>query len=112
MIVEVLWPVGWIYATHTVEAVRITERTLLGAVKRYSRSFGFSRPGWVPLVGGGPRRFTCVAQGRRGTDASEVTLEIDIPHGRHALLTCWPEKRRGVTPARAETSWELKILDA
>lgn len=110
MIVDVLWPLTWLYALRrTVSTVVIFDKTLLGEVVRFSRHVNSPRRAvWVPLKGGGKRRLRCVASG--DTEATTL-LEVDVHHDGHALVTCWPAKGRLITPARSCTEWAVDPLD-
>jgi len=110
MIVDVLWPLTYLYAwRRTVSSVVIFDKTFLGEVVRLTRGVNSRRRAvWVPLKGGGKRRLRCVVSG----DVESTThLEIDVRHDGHALVTCWPAKRRLITPARARTDWAVNYLD-
>jgi hypothetical protein len=110
LIVDIFWPVSWIYALkRTTEVVLIYEKTFLGEVHRVACHInGRRRPVWVPLVGGGKRKFRCVA---KGEVESTTHLTIDVGLQVHALLTCWPAKRGALTPTRQRTEWTIELLD-
>jgi hypothetical protein len=110
MIIDVLWPLTYLYAwRRTVSTVVIFDKTFLGEVVRFTRHINSRRRAvWVPLKGGGKRRLRCVA----GGDVDSTTyLEIDVHHNGHVLVTCWPAKRRLITPARSRTEWAVDPID-
>jgi hypothetical protein len=110
MIVDVLWPLTWLYARRrTVSTIVIFDKTFLGEVGRFSRHVNSPRRAvWVPLKGGGKRRLRCVASGEVD---STTDLEVDVHHDGHALVTCWPAKRQVITPARPRTDWAVDPID-
>lgn len=105
MVVDVRWPVSWVYVPATVEVARVVEKTWLGETERFSgHRLGRRRPKWVALRPG-VHRLKCQSFGRDLNVVDVREVKIEVPQGGHAVLTCWPAKRRGLTPARAFTSW-------
>lgn len=112
MVVDVRWPVTWIYVPATVERARVVEKTWLGDTERFSdHRLGRRRPKWVAMKPG-PHLLKCESFGSDVRDVSEVDvreIKIQVPQAGHAVLTCWPAKHRGLTAARAFTAWQADV---
>ncbi|MEY2478564.1 MAG: hypothetical protein QOG87_3879 [Actinomycetota bacterium] len=66
------------------------------------------QPWFVPLTAGTHRLLITEDEGLRRS--KELELVLDVPDFGHVLLTCWPAKRRGLTPAREVSHWEQRLI--
>lgn len=110
IVFDVRWPITCRYWPAPCEHVLCFERTWLGRIERFRRDrVQRRRPVFVALTPG--RYRLLLMSGGLGDHPDQVDMDVRVRRRSPVLITAFPAKRRGVTPARNRTSWSVDYPD-
>ena len=110
IVFDVRWPVSYRYFPATTESVMCVgvERGFLGRRVRFQRHRLQRRKPVFLSVRPGTYVFALTSMGHRHED--EMTLVVQVERSHPQAITCWPAKRRLLSPERRQTRWVVTSL--
>lgn len=108
IVFDVRWPISHRHLPATTESVTCVgiQRGFLGRrVFFYRHRFDRRKPVFMPMRAG---RYTLTLCSTGHGHSDEATLVVDVDRTHPQVITCWPAKRRVLSPERHTTKWVVQ----